>query len=142
MKKMILGLCALFACFVMTSCGAGDPKENVAKIEEATKKLEKAKTASDVADAAKEGLKACADFFEGDPTADQVKEYEEKFLAFGVALKGVEKNLDKDEMKKLEDDKDLENEIKELQDKIEKAADAWKEKHKDDKKDGEKEDKE
>ena len=108
MKKMILGLCALFACFVMTSCGA-DPKETLKDLET---KAKEAKTADDILDVQKDACKAMIDFLKENtekPDPDALKEFQTLY-----------ENIDKAFNEKAEKDEEFKKALKEADEKAEK----------------------
>lgn len=136
MKKMFLGLCALVACFVFASCS-----DFADKAKDLAGEFEKAEKAEDFVKIMKDAAQLNIDFYKSEPTAEEVKAFEEagKPIADGI------KNLDGDKakafaeaMKQLAEDKDF---LK-LAEEAEKAEKEWQDKNKDEKKEGENEDKE
>lgn len=139
MKKMIFGLCALLACFVMSSCG-GSPESKIKDIEGLTEKAKDCKSASEAVDIMTDFMEASIDFYKGDPTVEQAAEYAKKASAFEEAFAKAAMGLDKEELEKLEKDKSAEEKVEKLQKEFKKVVEEWEKKHKDDKKDA-KEDK-
>ena len=133
MKKMILGLCALVACFVFASCS------NYAdKAKDLAGEFEKAEKAEDFVKIMKDAAQLNLDFYKSNPTAEEVKAFEEagKPIADGIKnLDGDKKKAIEEAMKQLAEDKDF----KKLTEEADKAKKEWQDKNK---KEGEKEDKE
>lgn len=133
MKKMILGLCALFACFVFASCS------NYAdKAKDLAGEFEKAEKAEDFVKIMKDAAQLNIDFYKSEPTAEEVEAFEEA----GKAIDEAAKKLDGDKKKAYEEAqaqllKDEEF-VKIMKDALE-AEKEWQDKNK---KEGEKEDKE
>lgn len=133
---MILGLCALVACFVFASCS------NYAdKAKGIVEDFEKAEKAEDFVKVMKDAAQLTIDFYKTNPSAEEVKAFEEA----GKPLEDAVKKLDGDKakafaeaVKQLKEDEDF----KKLKEEADKAEQDWQDKNKDEKKDGEKEDKE
>ncbi len=133
MKKMILGLCALFACFVFASCS------NYAdKAKDLAGEFEKAEKAEDFVKIMKDAAQLNIDFYKSNPSAEDVEAFEEAGKAIGEAAKNLDGDKAKafaEAMKQLAEDKDF---LK-LKEEADKAEKEWQDKNK---KEGEKEDKE
>ena len=137
MKKMIIGLCALVACFVFASCST----DYVQKVKDLTADLEKAEKAEDFVKVMKDAAQLNLDFYKSEPTAEEAKAFEEAGEEFDKALTKLDGDKAKafaEAVKTLKDDKDFEKLQKEAQD----AENAWKDAQKGDKKDEKSEEKE
>lgn len=138
MKKYWLGLMAIVMGLFISSCNNngskdGDEKEKVDFVEQVTdlvKAFDDIKSADDVINLMKEAAQLNIDFYKSNPTAEEVKAFEEagKSIADGI------KNLDGDKakafaeaMKQLMEDKDF----KKLAEDADKAEKEWKDKQKD-----------
>lgn len=133
MKKMILGLCALVACFVFASCS------NYAdKAKDLAGEFEKAEKAEDFVKIMKDAAQLNLDFYKSNPSAEDVEAFEEA----GKAIKEAANKLDGDKKKAYEEAQTqlLKDEefVKITKDALE-AEKEWQDKNK---KEGEKEDKE
>lgn len=136
MKKMILGLCALVACFVFASCS------NYAdKVKSLTEDLKSAEKAEDFVKIMKDAAQLNIDFYKSEPTAEEEKAFQEAGKEFAEALTKIDGDKAKalaEAMKQLAEDEDF----KKLNEEANKAEKEWKDKNKEDKKEGENEDKE
>jgi len=132
MKKMILGLCALVACFVFASCST-DYASKAAGIAE---KISKAEKAEDFVEIMKDAGQLTVDFYKSNPTAEEEKAFSEAGKDIQKAIKNLSGDQQKalgEAMMKLMADEDFQKLSKEA----DKAESEWKKAQKDEKEDKE-----
>lgn len=129
MKKMMMGIFALLACFVFASCGT----DYVSKAKDIAEKITKAEKADDFVDIMKEAGQLTIDFYKSNPTEEEAKLFDEA----GDDIQKAIRNLDgkKQEalgtaMMKLMADEDFQKLSKEA----DKAESEWKKSLKESKK--------
>lgn len=100
MKKIIFGLCALFACFVFTSC-SHDPEKAIDQVKDLAKKAEKIKTPQEYLDLYEDFYHAQIDLYKGNPTKKQIKTFNKEASEFYSAMSECERDFKKSEKKEL-----------------------------------------
>lgn len=129
MKKMMMGIFALLACFVFASCST----DYASKAKDIAEKITKAEKADDFVDIMKEAGQLTIDFYKSNPTEEEAKLFDEA----GNDIQKAIRNLDgkKQEalgtaMMKLLADEDFQKMSKEA----DKAESEWKKAQKESKK--------
>lgn len=130
MKKYWLGLLAIVMGLFISSCkNAGgssdkddeDKKEAVDfkdKLKELKSDIKKVKTADEFIDVLRDFYNAGIEYFESDPSSEEFDEMDNKINDVFVEFQKVYNNLDKDEMKKLEENIVAEEEMMKLAEKF------------------------
>jgi len=131
MKKMILGLCALVACFVFASCG-GNPTETVKNLAEKAKDI---KTYDEAKSLTKDFIQASIDFFKSNPTKEEAEEFQKACQEFSKATEAAK--LPEEEQAKALKDTEFLKEIEELNKELKKVTEEWEKAQKDEKEDKE-----
>ena len=132
MKKYWLGLLAIVMGLFISSCkNAGgssdkdeddeDKKESVDfkdKLKELKSDIKKVKTADEFIDVLRDFYNAGIEYFESDPSSEEFDEMDNRINDFFAEFQKVYNNLDKDEMKKLEENIVAEEEMMKLAEKF------------------------
>jgi PBP1b-binding outer membrane lipoprotein LpoB len=119
MKKVMIGLCALLACFLMTSCSS-----YVDKAKNLAEKFQKAETAEEFEALLRDAAQMDLDFYKSNPSAEDIEAYEATSDIFEDLMKDEKKQEafleafkklteDKDFMKLVEEGEKLKKEISE-----------------------------
>ena len=103
MKKVMIGLCALLACFLMTSCSS-----YVDKAKSLAEKFQKAETAEEFEELLREAAQLDVDFYKSNPSAEEIEAYESTSDALDEILKDEKKQeAFLEAFKKLTEDKEF-----------------------------------
>ena len=99
----MIGLCALLACFLMTSCSS-----YVDKAKSLAEKFQKAETAEEFEELLREAAQLDVDFYKSNPSAEEIEAYESTSDALDEILKDEKKQeAFLEAFKKLTEDKEF-----------------------------------
>lgn len=99
----MIGLCALLACFLMTSCSS-----YVDKSKSLAEKFQKAETAEEFEELLREAAQLDVDFYKSNPSAEEIEAYESTSDALDEILKDEKKQeAFLEAFKKLTEDKEF-----------------------------------
>lgn len=127
MKKLVLGVCALFICFMLASCG-GSPTDKIKSITEDIEKNGDEWTDWEKWDEVQVEVANCLiEFAESDPTKEEYEDFKEAIEDMGKAAqdiddKAAKKARDKADDKFDKEHKDLKNDLKKAQKNLSKIA--------------------
>lgn len=129
MKKMMMGIFALLACFVFASCST----DYVSKAKGIAEKITKAEKADDFVDIMKEAGQLTIDFYKSNPTEEEAKLFDEAGNDIQKAIRDLDGKKQEalgTAMMKLLADEDFQKLSKEA----DKAESEWKKAQKESKK--------
>ena len=127
MKKLVLGVCALFICFMLASCG-GSPTDKIKSITEDIEKNGDEWTDWEKWDEVQVEVANCLiEFAESDPTKEEYEDFKEAIEDMGKAARDIDdkaakKARDKADDKFDKEHKDLKNDLKKAQKNLSKIA--------------------